>query len=442
MKSIRCSVFQTPTPSSFEHLDDVVITHSNGEITAITPADEWVGEVDESLDVGKVLIPGLIDLHIHAPQWAQLGTGYDVPLDEWLFEYTFPTEAKCADIAYAIDLWNNMVPALLANGTTTAVYYGSVHVPATTALAKACVQHGQRAWVGRTAMDHPEGTPEYYRDATAAEGLLSTRTSIEQIVALEDSRGLVQPIITPRFIPACTDELLVSLGELAEETGHLVQTHCSENDWEHGYVLERHSMSDTDSLDRFGLLRDHTVLAHGTLLRDVDFDTIAERGAGVAHCPLSNVYFGDAVFPTRRAMQRGVRVGLGTDIAGGPSASLLANTARAIDVSRHLENGVDQRVRGVDRGVADSRIDSVTAFYLATLGGAEVLGAPIGLLEVGRRFDAVAISLDNISVEAESEPAQQSFEKLIRLAGRADISTVWVDGEKVVDVAQPEISSE
>lgn len=442
MKSIRCSVFQTPTSSSFEHLDDVVISHADGEIVSIVQAVDFTGDVDETLAAGQVLIPGLVDLHIHAPQWAQLGTGYDVPLDKWLFEYTFPTEAKCADVDYATRLWEDMVPALLANGTTTAVYFGSIHVPATTALAKACIKHGQRAWVGRTAMDHPEGTPDYYRDATAADGLASTRRSIEEIEALDDPRTLVEPIITPRFIPACTDELLASLGSLAAETGHLVQTHCSENDWEHGYVIDRHDMTDTQSLDRFGLLREHTVLAHGTRLGDGDFDTISARGAGVAHCPLSNVYFGDAVFPTRRAIERGVRVGLGTDIAGGPSASLLANTARAIDVSRHLENGVDQDTDAAERGVVDSRIDSITAFYLATLGGADVLGAPVGLLEVGRRFDAVAVSLDNISFDAEGDSAIQSFEKLIRLGGRADISTVWVDGQKVVNAPKPRISSE
>jgi len=430
--TIRCSVFQTPSATEFEHLNDVVITVGDGEITQITPAADHRGPVDMSLDPNSVLVPGLIDLHIHAPQWPQLGTGYDVPLDEWLFEYTFPTEAAFADTDYARTIWDDMVPSLLANGTTTAVYYGSVHVDATTALAQTCVRHGQRAWVGRTAMDHPQGTPDYYRDESPQAGLEASKQSIAEIEALDDPHDLVRPIITPRFIPACTDELLASLGRLATDTGHLVQTHCSENDWEHGYVLDRHQMSDTSSLDRFGLMRDHTVLAHGTMLSDDDFDLIAARGAGVAHCPLSNTYFGDAIFPTRRALSRGVRVGLGTDIAGGPSASLLANAARAVDVSRHLEDGVDQRVTTNDRGVADSRIDATAAFYLATMGGADVLGAPIGLLAVGRRFDAVAISLDDIDNVPGGDKPLRRFEKLVRLAGRRAITHVWVDGKAVV----------
>lgn len=425
---VRATVFQTPSRDAFEHLDDVVISVDDGLITEVTSADDFVGNVDIHLAGDVVLIPGLIDLHIHAPQWPQLGTGYDVPLDEWLFEYTFPIEAECADTTYAQRVWDSMVPALLANGTTTAVYYGSIHVEATTALAETCVRHGQRAWVGRTAMDHPEGTPDYYRDASAGDGIAKSRASITQIEALDDPRDLVRPIITPRFIPACTDELLTGLGQLADETGHLTQTHCSENDWEHDYVLGRHGCSDASSLDRFGILRPSTVLAHGCLLSDRDLSLIADRGAGVAHCPLSNIYFGDAVFPTRRALDAGVRVGLGTDIAGGPSPSLLAQAARSVDVSRHLENGVDQRLDATDRGVDDSRIDATTAFFLATLGGAEVLDAPIGLLEPGRRFDAVAVSMANIDPVTLPQSAARRFEKLVRLAGRHDVAAVWVDG--------------
>ena len=131
-------------------------------------------------------------------------------------------------------------------------------------------------------------------------------------------------------------------------------------------------------------------------------------------------------------MDRGVLVGLGTDIAGGPQESLLANAARAVDVSRHLENGVDQRVVAEERGVDNSRIDATTAFHLATLGGADVLGAPVGLLEVGRRFDAVAVLLDNVDNHPTGDTAERRFEKLTRMAGRDDMTRVWVDGHVVV----------
>ncbi|MCP3934451.1 MAG: amidohydrolase family protein, partial [Actinomycetia bacterium] len=311
-RSVRATVLQTPTPDDLQVLEDqLIVLDENGVITSVGPASDDT-EADVVLPSTQVLLPGLIDTHIHAPQWPQLGTGLDLPLDRWLFERTFPTEARFSDESFARTVWSQMVPTLLAYGTTTAVYYSSNDEAATTALAEACLQHGQRAFVGRVAMDHPEGTPEWYRDAGAVESVEASARSIEDIVALDRDGLLVQPIITPRFIPACSDSALEGFGELAASTGVRVQTHCSEGDWEHSYVLDRHGMTDTESLSSFGLLGDHTVLAHATHVTDSDRRLIAESGAGVAHCPISNSYFANAVFPLRRNLDAGVRVGLGT----------------------------------------------------------------------------------------------------------------------------------
>ncbi|NNC78720.1 MAG: amidohydrolase family protein [Acidimicrobiales bacterium] len=426
--TVRATVMQTPTRGTFTTLEDARIRVVDGTIVAISNT----GEADVTLPPDHVLVPGFIDLHIHAPQWPQLGTGYDLPLSEWLFEHTFPLEARFDDLPFAQQTWEDMVPALLAHGTTTAVYYGSIHTPATTALAEACIHHGQRAWVGRAAMDHPEGTPEWYRDDDADTALAATRESIAQIGALDDPHNLVHPIITPRFIPACTDELLTGLGALAAETGIIVQTHCSEDDWEHHHVIERTGQRDTDALDSFGLLRPSTVLGHGVHLNAEDFATIRDRGAGVAHCPLSNVYFGNAVFPAAQALDAGVHVGLGTDVAGGPSASVLANAARAVDSSRMLEDGVDASASPAERGVQGSRIDAFTAFWLATMGGGSVLDEPLGLIEEGRRFDAVAVSLAELAPSTAGYTPERRFEQLVRLAGRREITDVWVDGRQVI----------
>lgn len=435
--TVRGTVFQTPADDRFEALDDVVIVVVDGIIESITPASDYTGDIaaiNVTIDDDSVLMPGLIDLHIHAPQWPQLGTALDMPLDEWLFAYTFPLEASFADEAFAQTVWDSMVPTLLANGTTTGVYYGSTHNPATTALAGTCVRFGQRAFVGRVAMDHPEGTPEWYRDASVEEALSASAESIEQIRALGSS--LVEPIVTPRFIPACTDELLAGLGQLAHDTNTLVQTHCSENDWEHQYVIDRCGMSDTEALDSFGLLRPSTVLAHSVHLSDSDMSMIATNRAGVAHCPLSNTYFGDAVFPARRALAAGVAVGLGTDIAGGPSPSLFANAAHAINAARQLEDGVDAGMAPDERGVAESRIDAITAFWMATMGGAEVLGRPIGLLEAGRHFDAIAVTTQGFGDgtppgQSADQSNERVFEKIVRLTTAADIASVWVNGQLV-----------
>ncbi|MEM9564096.1 MAG: amidohydrolase family protein [Actinomycetota bacterium] len=433
---VRATILQTPRPGELQVLEDRLLTiDGSGAITAIgrggrAEADSVPPDVELPPDV--VLVPGLVDTHVHAPQWPQLGTGLDLPLEEWLLAHTFPLEARYADEAFARRVWADLVPTLLANGTTTAVYYGSIHEPATVALAETCVEHGQRALVGRVAMDHPDATPHDYRDAGPTAGIEASARSIEAIRALPGANGLVSPIVTPRFIPACTDPLLAGLGELAAATGTTVQTHCSESDWEHTNVVNRCGRTDAAALDGFGLVGEHTVLAHATHLDDRDRSLLAARGAGVSHCPLSNVYFSERVFELRSALAAGVRVGLGTDIAGGPDPSLLAQCGHAVGASRQLaRGGPGAPVDG--RAGVDPVVDITTAFWAATVGGAELAGLPVGLLEVGRPFDAVAVDLgpSGLGVWDEVDDWPRAFEKLVRLARLSDFTDVWVAGRRV-----------
>jgi guanine deaminase len=445
---VAARVMQTPEPDRLQVIDDAVIAVDDaGVITAVEAAASEAGHgllrsrADQvATPPDTVLIPGLVDLHVHAPQWPQLGTGLDLPLERWLFDYTFPLEARYADLAFARPIWADLVDGLLRHGTTTAIYFATVDLDATSALARAAADAGQRAYVGRVAMDHPAGTPAWYRDPSATAGVDASARSIDEIRGIDAGRGLVRPIITPRFTPACTDALLHGLGELAASTGALVQTHCSESDWAHGHALARFGATDSTALDAFGLLRTGTVLAHANHVTDADATIIRDRGAGIAHCPLSNAYFANAVLPVRRLVDRGVPVGLGTDVAGGASPSLLHQAHDAVTVSRLLADGVDQTKAPAERGVPGSAIDTTFAFWLATLGGANVLRAPVGLLEPGRRFDAVLVDTTSrrgsLRIWPDLDPDERAFEKLVRLAGPADILGVWVDGRRVVDAAR------
>jgi len=413
----------TPSHDRLEVLPDQLLTvDESGSISGSRPAEAG-DDADVVLGPEVVLLPGMVDTHLHAPQWPQLGTGLDLPLERWLFEHTFPLEARFADDEYAARVWDSMVPALLAHGTTTVVYHGSIHESATTALAESCVRHGQRAFVGRVAMDHPDGTPEWYRDPSPVAAVDASARSIESIRSLPDPLGLIEPIVTPRFVPACTDAALAGLGELAEASGVRVQTHCSESDWEHAHVLERCGRTDVAALAGYGLLREHTVLAHATHLSDDDRRMVSSRGAGVSHCPLSNVYFANRPFAARRALDAGVRVGLGTDVAGGPSPSLLGQCGHAVAASQRL----------VDGGHPTARIDVVTAFWMATAGGADLLGIPVGVLAPRHQFDAVAVSLAGLGIDPDLDGPERIFEKLVRLAGPQDITAVWVAGRQVAD---------
>ncbi|MXW98504.1 MAG: amidohydrolase family protein [Acidimicrobiaceae bacterium] len=442
--AVAGTLMQTPARDRLTVIDAVVEVDGGGTITAVHDRSTSEGAAsggaaldaaDERVDLaeGTFLMPGLVDLHIHAPQWPQLGTGLDLPLERWLFDYTFPLEARYADAGFASVVWDDLVPSLLAMGTTTAVYFSSNHLEATTALARACARHGQRALVGRVAMDHPVGTPEWYRDATASDGVEASAASIDAVTAV--GSPLVEPIITPRFTPACTDALLEGLGELAAATGVRVQTHCAESDWHCDYALDRFGVSDSAALNRFGLVRPRTVLAHSDHLTADEMTLVSGRGAGVAHCPLSNAYFANAVFGVRQALTAGLGVGLGSDIAGGARPGLLGVCQDAVTVSRMLEDGVDPALGATDRGVPESRIDTVTAFWLATAGGAAVVDLPVGLIEPGRCFDAMAVRTDRpggaIRLWDGIDDEARIFEKVVRLATADDIIHVWVDGASV-----------
>lgn len=423
--TVRATIVQTPEPGRFERLErhDVVIDDT-GTIRTVAPADDRF-DPDVVLDDDHVLLPGMVDTHVHAPQWPQLGVGLDLPLERWLFENTFPLEARFADLEYAAAVWAQMVPSLLRHGTTTAAYYGSIHEEATTALAHACLRHGQRAFVGRVAMDHPDGAPPWYRDADAASSVAASSRSIDDIRHVDAGRGLVEPIITPRFVPACTDAALAGLGELAAATGVRVQTHCSESNWEHTAVLDRCGVTDAHALDGFGLIRDHSVLAHATHVTHDDRSLLASTGAGISHCPLSNAYFANRPFSARAALDAGVSVGLGTDIAGGPSPSLLSQCSHAVVASQQL----------ADAGDPSARIDLATAFWMATLGGAALLGIDVGLIAQGRSFDAIAVRVPEVarlSDRTDDGGSDSVFEeRIVRLAGPQDIVGIWVAGTDV-----------
>jgi guanine deaminase len=388
-----------------------------------------------TLSPTQILLPGMVDLHVHAPQFPQIGSALDVPLEDWLQAYTFPLEARCADAEYAAGIYESLVECLLANGTTTAMYYASIHLEATQRLADICLRRGQRALIGRVAMDNPDQCPPTYRDPSAAVAEAETRAFIDYVRTLAGNEaGLISPVITPRFIPSCTDDLLQRLGSIARETGCHVQTHCSESDWEHAYVLDRCGVTDTQALSGFGLLSRRTVLAHGNFVGDRDIDTIRRAQSAIAHCPLSNAYFSDAIFPLRKMLDRDVHVGLGTDIAGGASPSLLENARHALIAARHLENGVDAALAPGERKRPGARISTAEAFWLATAGGGVALDLPIGVFETGYQFDAIVVDAavpgSNLFLSPD-DGAEDILQKIIYTATRANIGGVWVAGRLV-----------
>lgn len=403
-----------------------VVLADEDDYTTIIHTAEQTGTL-VSLADDQVILPGFIDLHVHAPQWPNAGLALDRPLYEWLEEYTFPLEAKFKDAKYAHLVYDNLVETLLANGTTTALYFGSVDNTGNLELVKSCLSHHQRGFVGKVVMDNPEQTPDYYRDESAAVALDETENFIHEVEKLNKDQSIpVTPVITPRFLPSCTDEVLSGLGKLAAKYDLPIQSHCSESDWENGYALETHGKRDAAVLDEFGLLTDKSVMAHGTLLNDEDIKRFKDRGVGVAHCPISNVYFGNAVFPAKKLLSEEVKVGLGTDISGGYDPSVYQNIRQAIMSSRMLDEGVDSEISPELRGKHQAAITAKNAFYMATIGGAKSLNLTTGQIKQGYAADLQIIH-EKYPIFGHQGP-EDTFEKIMYQTTVSEIDHVMTQG--------------
>lgn len=447
MQLFQGTAFTSKSPKEVRILKDYLFCiNTDGMIEKLVAPDDpiyqtlldaYQGKANfHSLDEGQYFLPGFIDLHVHAPQWAQSGTALDIPLYDWLHTYTFPLESKFSDLDFAKKVYDDVVSTLLANGTTTALYFATVHKEASILLAEICASKGQRGLVGKVVMDDPEGNPETYRDADTESALADTE---EFIIAVQElaktTKQGVYPVVTPRFIPSCTDEGLQGLGELAAKYDTYVQSHCSESDWAHGYVQDRFNKNDAFALHNFGLLRDKSVMAHCNFLDDKDVKLFADTGTAIAHCPVSNAYFANSVIPVAHFHSEGVEIGLGSDISGGFSPSLYDNIRQAVISSRMLEDGVNPSISAQDRGVPNSRITVNEAFYLATAGGGESLSLPIGRLEENYVWDVQVVDTKlptaRLPIFEDNENLHDVFQKIMYLVRPEHIREVWVQGEKV-----------
>ncbi|GAO50788.1 guanine deaminase [Saitoella complicata NRRL Y-17804] len=384
----------------------------------------------------QYLFPGFIDTHIHAPQYPNAGIGLDLPLLDWLNKYTFPTESKFSSQDFARTIYPLIVRATLCNGTTTAAYYATIHREATRVLAEVCQEMGQRSFVGKVCMD--ANSPDYYIEASAEQSLADTRAAIQDIRSLDPEGVLVRPIITPRFAPSCTPSLLSSLGQLSLEENLRVQTHMSENTSELDLVRDTFpEQPDYASVyDAHSLLHDRTVLAHCIHLSQREIDLMKARRSGVAHCPTSNCALGSGMCQVRRLLDAGIEVGLGTDVSGGYSVSILSTIRDATSVSR---------LAGF---VNDDRKDQLSlseVIHLATLGGAKVLSIEeeTGNFIPGKWFDALLVDLSpssrsNVQIFDDEDTATR-LSKWVFCGDDRNLGRVWVGGRSVVKGGEVEV---
>lgn len=379
--------------------DHILLVDHQGFITYVGPADSKVSEeVLANIDIpittipsGGFLLPTFCDLHLHAPQFMFQGTGLHLPLMQWLDEYAFKSEESLdsqPELAKAV--YVRLAERLRDAGTGAVMLFGTINNTTNLILAEAMQTIGIRAFVGKLSMDI-SSRPSYVEPSA-----LSSIHSAEEFIdgcrdlvsSYEPHRRLIEPVITPRFVPTCSDELLQGLGKLARDKGVRIQSHLAEAREEVEWVLSERHKDDIDVFDNFNLLTEKTVQAHCTFLDTDMLSRMAGSCSAVAHCPLSNSYFSEKRFPLREALDLGVPVGLGTDIAGGYTIDIMNSMRQAVVISR-----ISDGARKLSGGEQSLAIDWKEALYLATRGGATALGLSCGVFQVGAPFDAQCIKL-------------------------------------------------
>lgn len=362
--------------------------------SAIKKHADWADAAIVTIKDKGFFFPGFIDTHIHAPQHGNAGIVSKSTLLDWLNTCTFPLEASLSDLAKARRVYTRCVSRTLSHGTTTAAYYATIDVAATNLLADICLQKGQRAFIGRVCMDS-ELSPEWYRDESSADTIRKSKEVVEYVKKVDAGKGIVAPIITPRFAPSCHHDTMCELAKIQKEHDILAQTHISENTGEIQLVKELfpESRHYADVYDTAGLLNSKMILAHAVHLTEDEKILIKKRDAKIAHCPVSNSALTSGTAPVRDLLNRGITVGLGTDVSGGYSPSILEMIRHTILVSRH---------RSFEDGEG-AKLATEEALYLATRGGAKVVGLEdrIGGFEVGMDWDAQMITLNSVSEDGE-----------------------------------------
>ena len=331
---------------------------------------------------GKLIIPGLTDLHTHASQFSYRALGMDMELLEWLSKMTFPEEAKYGDIGYAREAYAHFVEQAKRGPNTRLCVYATVHVEATLCLMDMLEESGLVCFVGKVNMDR--NCPDYLKEKDSAG---ATREWLDACLRgkKEGRYKNSSPILTPRFIPSCTDGLMKSLAAIQKEYGLPLQSHLSENRREVEWVKELCPESDSyaAAYAEAGLLGKGvpTVMAHCVWPEEDEIRLLAERNVCIAHCPQSNTNLSSGIAPVRRLMERGVRLGLGSDIAGGAHSSVFRAMCDAIQASKLRASLMDQN---------EKALTLEEAFYLGTAGSGSFFGK-FGSFEIGSDFDALII---------------------------------------------------
>ena len=394
-----------------------LLLDGGGVLRGVLPAAPE-GADAEVVDYGDALVmPSFVDMHLHAPQYPMLGMGMDLPLLDWLNTYTFRTEARFADTDYARRVYRRLAHDLITGGTTRVCMFSSLHTDATLVLMEELERAGVTGCVGKVNMDRNSG--DALRETTEE----SKRETLRWLDACSRFTR-VKPILTPRFTPSCTDELMTWLGKLAEERGLYVQSHLSENGGEIALVHELHPdcAQYWETYAKYGLWKDHTVMAHCVHSDAREREALLRHNVAVAHCAGSNINICSGVAPVRTMLREGVWVTLGSDIAGGALLAMNRVVAMSIRASK---------MRYMHTGGEDAFLTVDEAYYLGSTAGHRWFGADGGFA-VGQPLHAVVVDDGAFPEPVRALTLRERFERAIYLMDKSAVRAVWSDGRAVV----------
>lgn len=367
----------------------------------------------------NIIIPGLIDLHIHAPQYAFRGMGMDMQLLDWLNTYAFKEEGKYRDLEYAKKQYSKFVSDVKNSATTRLSIFATLHKDATIMLMDMLEEAGIKAYVGKVNMDR--NSPEFLTEDT----LKSKEDTIEWLEDTKDRYKNIKPILTPRFIPSCTDNLMEEIKQINNIYNIPVQSHLSENKSEIEWVAELHpdTKNYAEAYDKYNLFgkNNKTIMAHCVHCPDDELELIKQNNVVVAHCPQSNANLTSGIAPIKNMLSMGINVGLGSDIAAGSSLSIFRAMSDAVQVSKLRESLTGQK---------NQTLTLTEVFYLGTKGGGKFFG-DVGSFEKGYEFDAVVLNDKSFGDNSDFN-LKERLERIIYLSDDRNIVAKYVAGNKII----------
>lgn len=367
-----------------------------------------------------LIIPGLTDLHVHAPQYTFRASGMDLELLDWLNTYAFPQEARYENLEFARSAYSIFAEDMKKSPNTRACIFGTLHVPATELLMELMDKTGLKTMIGKVNMDRNGST--ILQETSAEASAQATVTWIEDTLNRFEN---TTPILTPRFTPACTDQLMAKLSQIQKKYHLPMQSHLSENFGEIEWVKELCPSTHFygEAYHQFQLFGGDcpTIMAHCVHSSEEELALMKKQGVYVAHCPQSNTNLSSGIAPARHYLEAGLHIGLGSDIAGGTSLSILRAMADAIQVSKLYWRLVDSSAKP---------LTLEEAFYLGTEGGGSFFGK-VGSFREGYEFDAVILNSSTIPTPLSLSPKDR-LERLVYLSDDRNITGKYVSGRKIL----------